>query len=212
MWLDALAHVVSDLGIEVLGKATSGLKGLSLVTQRQPDVLVTGVMMPKDDLDGIELVRRSLEVLPDLRAIVLSVYDDTDHIDAALAAGAVAYVVNTAHPGDVRSVIRQAFVHSVYLPSARPGDGSAPHVVDGNVPHLTRRELEILRMVAEGQSNTQVAKLLWVTEQTVKFHLSNVYRKLGVANRTEACRWAERHGLLGAPTEKGAIAAGFRVT
>src|SRR5829696_9267811 len=123
MWLDALAHVVSDLGIEVLGKATSGLKGLSLVTQRQPDVLVTGVMMPKDDLDGIELVRRSLEVLPDLRAIVLSVYDDTDHIDAALAAGAVAYVVNTAHPGDVRSVIRQAFVHSVYLPSARPGDG-----------------------------------------------------------------------------------------
>jgi DNA-binding CsgD family transcriptional regulator len=61
---------------------------------------------------------------------------------------------------------------------------------------LTRRELEILRLVAEGHSNAQLARMLWVTEQTVKFHLSNIYRKLDVANRTEASRWAQRRGLL----------------
>jgi DNA-binding CsgD family transcriptional regulator len=65
-----------------------------------------------------------------------------------------------------------------------------------DLPDLTRRELEILQLVAEGHSNTQLAKMLWVTEQTVKFHLSNVYRKLDVANRTEASRWAQLHGLL----------------
>jgi DNA-binding CsgD family transcriptional regulator len=63
---------------------------------------------------------------------------------------------------------------------------------------LTNRELEILRLVAEGHSNAQLARMLWVTEQTVKFHLSNVYRKLNVANRTEAARWAQLHGLLSA--------------
>ena len=69
---------------------------------------------------------------------------------------------------------------------------------------LTRRETEILRLAAEGHSNAQVAKLLWVTEQTVKFHLSNIYRKLEVANRTEASRWAHIHGLLTTASESAA--------
>jgi DNA-binding CsgD family transcriptional regulator len=73
---------------------------------------------------------------------------------------------------------------------------------------LTRRELEILKLVAEGHSNSQLARMLWVTEQTVKFHLSNIYRKLDVANRTEASRWAQVHGLLSATrvTEARAVA------
>ena len=65
-----------------------------------------------------------------------------------------------------------------------------------NDPELTRREIEILQLVSEGHSNSQVGRMLWVTEQTVKFHLSNIYRKLNVANRTEASRWAQLHGLL----------------
>ena len=71
---------------------------------------------------------------------------------------------------------------------------------------LTRRELEILRLVAEGHSNSQLAQLLWVTEQTVKFHLSNIYRKLDVSNRTEASRWAQLNGLLPSPARAGAEA------
>ena len=121
-------------------------------------------------------------------------YEDHEHIDAAFAAGADAYVVKTAHPDDLSLAVRQAFEHSVYLAHARP----APPPLD-NSPGLTRREIEILQLVAEGQSNASVAKMLWVTEQTVKFHLSNIYRKLGVANRTEASRWAQLQGLLDQP-------------
>jgi DNA-binding CsgD family transcriptional regulator len=75
-------------------------------------------------------------------------------------------------------------------------------------PGLTRRELEILRLVAEGHSNAQVARMLWVTEQTVKFHLSNIYRKLDVANRTEASRWAQRNGLLQDSAAHALVATG----
>lgn len=197
LWLEAVAPVVGDLGLTIAGKTTSSQEGLALIDEHRPDVLVTGIMMAEGEFDGIELVRRGREFVPTLKAIVLSVYDDTKHVDAALAAGAVAYVIKTAHPDDLRSAIRQAFAHSVYLPGNRPVAAVGPTAgVTGDLPDLTKRELEILRLVAEGHSNTQLAKMLWVTEQTVKFHLSNVYRKLDVANRTEASRWAQLHGLL----------------
>ncbi len=206
LWLDAVSMVVGDLGLTVVGTATSGREGLALVTEHRPDVLVTGIQMPDGDLDGIELVRKGNEIVPGLRAIVLSVYDDAKHIDAALASGAVAYVIKTAHPDDLRSAIRQAFAHSVYLPGSRPAAAQAARVATEDLPDLTRRELEILQLVAEGHSNTQLAKMLWVTEQTVKFHLSNVYRKLDVANRTEASRWAQLHGLLASPQKSEQLA------
>ena len=86
LWLDAVSLVVADLGLTVVGTATSGRDGLALVTEHRPDVLVTGIQMPEGDIDGIELVRKGNEIVPTLRGIVLSVYDDTKHIDAALAA------------------------------------------------------------------------------------------------------------------------------
>ena len=98
------------------------------------------------------------------------------------------------------------FERSIYL----AGEGIAPlptlpdPQAESAARELTRRELEILRLVAEGYSNSQLAKMLWVTEQTVKFHLSNIYRKLDVANRTEASRWAQVHGLLPAQREAAA--------
>ncbi|HEU6446308.1 MAG TPA: response regulator transcription factor, partial [Gaiellaceae bacterium] len=136
--------------------------------------------------------------VPSVRPIVLSMHQDSQMIDAALVAGASAYVVKTAHPEDLASAVRQAFSHSVYLAGRRnlaPAPVK-PKTEAADEPVLTRRELEILRLVAEGHSNAQLARMLWVTEQTVKFHLSNIYRKLDVANRTEASRWAQLHGLL----------------
>jgi DNA-binding NarL/FixJ family response regulator len=158
-------------------------------------------------MDGLALVRAARERLPGLKVIVLSMYEDSQHIDAAFAAGAAAYVLKTAHPDDLTSAVRQAFMHSIYLAGARPAPVSAPGPVEDDTPGLTRRELEILRLVAEGHSNAQLARMLWVTEQTVKFHLSNVYRKLDVANRTEASRWAQVNGLLNAPAPALQIAA-----
>jgi DNA-binding NarL/FixJ family response regulator len=148
--------------------------------------------------------------VPTLRALVLSMYSDTGHIDAALQVGAAAYVIKTAHPEDLRSAIRQAFDHSIYLPAQR--STSVTPVQDQpqqapEVPELTRRELEILLLVSEGHSNLQLGRMLWVTEQTVKFHLSNIYRKLNVANRTEASRWAQVNGLLSSRPDQATYVA-----
>jgi DNA-binding NarL/FixJ family response regulator len=147
---------------------------------------------------------------PDLKVIVLSMADGPDDVAAAFAAGAVAYVIKKAHPDDLAVAVRQAFEHSIYLPSRR-GDQPARAPVHGaDLPDLTRRELEILRLAAEGLSNAELAKRLWVTEQTVKFHLSNIYRKLDVSNRTEASRWAQINGLLPtAPPTPVGVPAGF---
>jgi DNA-binding NarL/FixJ family response regulator len=144
------------------------------------------------------VLRRATALEPALRAVVLSAHHDTRYIDGALAAGAAAYVVKTAHPDDVASAVRQAFDHSVYFADSDAAPGTS--VREDRPGGLTRRELEILTLVAEGHSNAQLAKMLWVTEQTVKFHLSNVYRKLHVSNRTEASRWAQLNGLLGDDT------------
>jgi DNA-binding CsgD family transcriptional regulator len=107
--------------------------------------------------------------------------------------------------------VRQALEPSVYVAAVDAANGLRPHAWDSAIAfgpgyNLTRREVEVLRLVAEGHSNAQLAKMLWVTERTVKFHLSNIYRKLGVSNRTEASRWALLNGLLEPAAEPAAAA------
>jgi DNA-binding NarL/FixJ family response regulator len=194
LWLETVAQVVTDLGVQVVGTATRSSEALRIVAQHSPDLLVTGIRMPEGEIDGIALVRESLNRAPAMKAIVLSMYDDIEHVHASFNAGVSAYVLKSTHPDDLKSAIRQAFEPSVYFPPESPN--GAEVFEDPSDAGLTRRELEILRLVAEGYSNAQLARMLWVTEQTVKFHLSNIYRKVDVSNRTEASRWAQRHGLL----------------
>jgi len=196
LWLDAIEPVVTRIGVEILARATSATEALTLVEELRPSILVTGLDMPAGELDGIALIRKAREKVPELKAIVVSMHDELTHIDAALEAGAVAYVIKTAHADDIGSAIRQAFTHSIYLAAMRPTLSVEAVPQTSTAPDLTRRELEILQLVAEGHSNAQLARKLWVTEQTVKFHLSNIYRKLDVSNRTEASRWAQLNGLL----------------
>jgi DNA-binding NarL/FixJ family response regulator len=198
MWLDAVEQVLRRISIRVVGKTTSTSEALSMVEDHRPELLITELEGAGGELSGLALIERARAAVPSVRPIVLSMHQDAQMIDAALVAGASAYVVKTAHPEDLASAVRQAFSHSVYL-AGRRSLAPAPVEVSTQVedePGLTRRELEILRLVAEGHSNAQLARMLWVTEQTVKFHLSNIYRKLDVANRTEASRWAQLHGLL----------------
>jgi DNA-binding NarL/FixJ family response regulator len=209
IWLDAVEMVLERIGATVVMKTSSAGEALATIERRQPQLLTLELDTPAGEPDGFEVMRRAKSLAPALRAIVLSAHHDTAHIDAALAAGAAAYVVKTAHPDDVASAVRQAFDHSVYLAGGpRPiAGGPVPQAASAaaeNPGGLTRRELEILRLVAEGHSNSQLARMLWVTEQTVKFHLSNIYRKLGVSNRTEASRWAQLNGLLTEESTPGA--------
>ena len=195
--------------MEVLGRTASSSAALELLQQHECDVLVTDITMPSGEPNGIELTAKAVARVPSLKVIVLTSDDDPRQIDAAFRAGAVAYVVKTA-AAELRAVIQQVFSDSIFLPSLLPAPAAEatttapppraiPVVPTGAQKiggiDLTPREVEILQLVAQGLSNAELADRLWVSEQTVKFHLSNVYRKIGVQNRTAAARWAELHGV-----------------
>jgi DNA-binding NarL/FixJ family response regulator len=203
LWLDAVEAVLARLHVKVERKTTSVARTLELIESHRPDVLLLEPIDSSGDAHRLDLIRRAKDVHPTLKVIVLSNATEASAVDAAFAAGAVAYVFKSAHPDDLASAIRQAFDVSVFF--AHSHTVTAENVTSirqqaaQGQPGLTKRELEILQLVAEGHSNGELARMLWVTEQTVKFHLSNIYRKLDVANRTEASRWAQLHGLLAEP-------------
>jgi DNA-binding NarL/FixJ family response regulator len=197
LWLEGVRDVLARVGVEVVAVATTPEHALALVREHLPTLFVTGV-----DTVGTAHLSEAHVAVPELRSVVLSASEASEDVEAAFAAGASAYVLKSAQADDVATAVRQAFnpsVFTTFVAGCRVADVPA---ADEPVPMpaLTRRQLEILRLVAEGRSNAEVARLLWVTEQTVKFHLANVYRKLGVANRTEASRWAHEHGILADPT------------
>ena len=181
-------------GFEIVGEAYSGTQVLPLIGRTHPDVVLLDIRMPQmDGLTCIELIRARH---PKVKVVALSVFNDPDHIQAALKRGASGYIVKSVNPLDLPSALRQALEGTVYHALGMPedqGDSAA------NGAGLTERELAILKAVARGLSNQAIGKELWVTEQTVKFHLTNIYRKLGVANRTEATRYAYQHGLVESP-------------
>jgi DNA-binding NarL/FixJ family response regulator len=199
LWLDAVEAVLARLQVKVEGKTTSVARPLELIDSHRPDVLLLEPADNSGDGRRLDLMRRAREIHPGLKVIVLSNSHEASAVDAAFAAGAVAYVFKSAHPDDLASAIRQAFDVSVFFAHSTTVAANVTSIrqqAAQDQPGLTKRELEILQLVAEGHSNGELARMLWVTEQTVKFHLSNIYRKLDVANRTEASRWAQLHGLL----------------
>jgi DNA-binding NarL/FixJ family response regulator len=210
LWLEALAHVLGRAGIQVVAKTTIGDEALALVQEHQPDVLIASADSASSAADGIRCVQCAHQQSPGLKSVVLAANDDPDQIEAAFAAGASVYCVKRAAPEDLAVAIRQAFESSIFFaerqnrlaPPARAVEEAARQ--SHKAVELTRREVEILRLVAEGHENSALARMLWVTEATVKFHLSNIYRKLNVSNRTEASRWAQLHGLLEVTTVNAA--------
>jgi DNA-binding NarL/FixJ family response regulator len=194
LWLGGVREVLARVGVEVVGAATTADDALALVRQHEPSLFVTEV-----DTVGTAHLGEAHAAVPALRSVVLSASERSGDVAAAFAAGASAYALKTAHPDDIAMAVRQTFGQSVFTFVARrpaePPDAGA----EEPTPALTRRQLEILLLVAEGHSNAEVARRISVTEQTVKFHLANVYRKLGVSNRTEASRRAQQLGLVPEP-------------
>ncbi len=200
MWLDALERVLLSVGITPLAKLTSGAEALNVISEQRPDLFVLDTDTNGGVPDGLTCLREAVMRVPSLKAIVISASGDQERIDSALSAGAVAYVLKRAEPEDVAAAIRQIFSRSLYFSGGPEVSRVAPSAEADDVG-LTRREREILEYVAEGSTNGDVARTLWVTEQTVKFHLANIFRKLDVTNRTQASRWAHTHGLLRSQTE-----------
>jgi DNA-binding NarL/FixJ family response regulator len=185
-YLEAVEQALKRLEIRVVGKATMPERALALAVERKPDLLVADIETGDSEIEGIACLRQAQEHLPHLKIIVLSASGDRDRMAAAFVAGASAYVYKRSHPDDFVAAIRQLFEHSIFFAGDRLGTTPDRQVW----PPLTRRETQILQLVAEGKSNPEVARTLWIQEQTVKFHLSNIYRKLGAPNRTAAARWA----------------------
>ena len=190
----ALSTLLARFDIDLVGAATTTGTTETLLHEHQPDLLVLEVNLPEGLDAALGIISSSREQCPELTVIVLSGTDDRCVIDAAFDCGASAYVLKTSDPEAIGTAIRQAFEPSLYL--ARPHDRTVPAADNDVLRKLTRRELEILELVSGGRSNRQVAEILWVADQTVKFHLANIYRKLNVRSRFEAARWARESGLL----------------
>jgi DNA-binding NarL/FixJ family response regulator len=146
-------------------------------------------------MDGLACLDEIKRRHPDVKVVMLSASTGQDLIEAALRRGAIAYVVKTVDPSDLPGTLRQAVEGNVHTTvGLEEGDKAGAKALG-----LTERELTILGALARGLSNDEIAKEFWVAPQTVKFHLTNIYRKLGVKNRTEATRLAYQHGLVESP-------------
>jgi DNA-binding NarL/FixJ family response regulator len=183
-----------DGGFEVVGEATSGERVLPIVGQTSPDLVVLDLRMP--GMDGLTCLDQIKKRHPAVKVVILSVSTDERLIETILARGASAYIVKSVNPIDLPAALRQAVDGTVFSAIGLP-ESTAPGAA--KAAGLTDRELAILSALARGLSNGQIGKELWIAEQTVKFHLTNVYRKLGVANRTEAARFAYQQGLVESP-------------
>ena len=159
------------------------------LTQLVPDVVLVDEMCQRTN--AIARLREASEELPGAKLVLLSNGMEGAALEGAFDAGAEAVVSRQLHPVTLGTLLRE-IVHGNVVHAPRP-----PRAAVDALPHpLTARELEVLRLVAEGRTNGRVAVALHVSEQTVKFHLCNIYRKLGVGNRTEATRQAHLHALV----------------
>jgi DNA-binding NarL/FixJ family response regulator len=183
--------VEQDSRMEVIGEAANGADLLGLLRRVETDVVLLDLAMPP--LDGLECVERVCQEHPELNVIVLSGSDDARQIDGALRRGARGYVLKLVDPTDLPAVIRQVVEATAFVVPRATNPTSAAALAGAG---LSERELAVLAELAQGLTNKDIAARLSVSEQTVKFHVRNVYRKLGISSRTEALRFAHEHDIV----------------
>ncbi len=190
----------SEPGITVVGEAADGATAVDAVTTLRPDVVCLDVQMP--GVDGLEAARRITALDDPPAVLILTTFDNDDTLFAALDAGASGFLLKNASPEKlIDAVLTVASGDALLAPDVTRrvisrATGSAPAgVPDGTVPGLTERETEVLRLLAQGMSNGEIAERLYVGEATVKTHVSNVLQKLQLRDRVQAVVWAYEHGV-----------------
>ena len=179
--------------IAVVGTAADGAEALEVVRETQPDVVLMDLQMP--GVDGVSATRALAEEQPSAAVVVLTSFSDSERIVAALDAGALGYLLKDADPEDVLEGVRavsrgESPIHPRAARQLLTARASGP-----TGPQLTPREAEVLGLVRAGLANKQIARRLGISERTVKAHLTSVFQRIGVADRTQAAVWAERNGL-----------------
>ncbi|MBC8076358.1 MAG: response regulator transcription factor [Chloroflexales bacterium] len=184
--------------IEVVGEAASGEEGTQLARELLPDVVMMDLVMP--GMDGVETTRRVKQVSPSSRVIVLTSFADDDKVFPAIKAGAISYLLKDISPEDLAHAIRAAQRNEAVLhpevAAKLMQEFSAPRGVEAPVEQLTDREMDVLRLIARGKSNKEIADTLIISEKTVKTHVSNILSKLHLADRTQAAIYALRQRLV----------------
>jgi DNA-binding NarL/FixJ family response regulator len=187
--LSALLNTAAD--VEVVGEAADGAIALELADRTEVDVVLMDLSMPV--MDGVTATRRMRAEHPDVRIVVLTSFVDQDKVRQAIAAGATGYVLKDCEPNELLAAVRSAAaghapldprIAGALLPTSGQGDAG---------PQLSDRELQVLRLTAKGMANKQIGRALGISERTVKVHLGNVFRRIGVADRTAAALWAREH-------------------
>ena len=185
--LSTLLAAAEDL--EVVGTAADGAAVVGVAAECRPDVVLMDLSMP--DVDGVAATRLLLAAQPDVRVVALTSFTEDRQVAAALEAGAVGYLLKDSAPDALYDAVRAA--HAGHAPidprvagALLPGRRAGPDVSAG----LSARETEVLRLVAKGLANKQIARTLDISEHTVKVHLGNVFRRIGVSDRTSAAMWA----------------------
>jgi DNA-binding NarL/FixJ family response regulator len=196
--ITTLLRAAGDL--DVVGQALDGAQAVEMARELRPDVVLMDLSMPT--MDGVEATRRIRDTVPETRILVLTSFSDTARVRGAMQAGAIGYLLKDCAPSVLLDAIRAAArghspldprVAGNLLPTGAAGQSQGPQ--------LSPREREILSLVAEGMVNKQIARRLGIAEHTVKIHLGNVFRRIGVNDRTSAALWARDHLVLEPPSE-----------
>jgi NarL family two-component system response regulator LiaR len=185
--------------IEVVGEAGTGEEAVRLVTELVPDVVLVDLIMP--GMDGVEVTRRVKNISPRTQVIVVTSYHEDEHIFPAMRAGALSYVLKDIDPDDLAEAIRRANAgEAVINPRVatrlvKELQGRREEAVNA-FSELTDREMEVLRQIAAGKSNHEIAAVLVISEKTVKSHITNILNKLQLSDRTQAAVFAWQAGIV----------------
>jgi NarL family two-component system response regulator LiaR len=194
----------------VVGEGVNGVEAVALSRDLQPDVVLLDLVMPQ--MDGVEATGQILQVCPGAHVLILTSFGEDDKVFPAIRAGAQGYLLKDIHPDELVQAVREANQGKVQLhpditkrlmsavvgdQPAAPGSKGAvkPDRSVESVNDLTERELEVLRWIAGGLTNREIAERMVISEKTVKTHVSNVFSKLGLEDRTQAAIWALKHNL-----------------
>jgi DNA-binding NarL/FixJ family response regulator len=187
-------------GVEVVGVAYDGQEALALCRKEEPDVVLMDISMPK--MDGISATREIKDLLPQSAVVILTGHEEDEHVFEGIKAGAQGYLLKDSEPEDLWRAIRTVYAGDTIIApelaqkmlntfeGAKPGGGT------NLAPPLTQRELEVIKALAQGMSDRQIATSLGISEKTVRNHTSNIYRKLHIFDRTQAVIYAVREGVI----------------
>jgi NarL family two-component system response regulator LiaR len=199
---EALCQVFSNQkDMEIVGQAGNGEEAIDLASQLKPDILVMDIMMPK--FDGLEASRQIKKITPNTAILILTAYDDDNYVLGLLNAGATGYLMKSAKGQDLVEAVRairsgESVLHPKIIEKllkqamAKPAETVEPKIKD----LLSNREMEMLKLLATGMSNKEIAEKLCLSLRTVKAHMSNIFTKMNVASRSEALVEALKKGLL----------------